>query len=92
MTTPTWEDCTAYSRGDRERIPTTFEIKSGKLQIVITNCHIYHKDVWVMHCFRLGIDTRPLPAAITREQAQLHAKKQVENLLAELQQDLDAIP
>ena len=92
MTTPTWKDCTTYRQGDKERIPTVFEIKSGKLRVVVTNGHIYCKGHWVMHCHSLGIDTLPLPGATTREQAQQHARQRVDSAIAELQQGLAAIP
>ena len=45
-----------------------------------------------MHCFQLGIDTLLLPGATTREQAQQHARQRVDSAIAELQQDLEAIP
>ena len=98
MTTPTWKDCTTYRQSDKERIPTTFDIKSGKLRIVITSSQIYYnrrchrEGQWVMHCFQLGIDTLLLPGATTREQAQQHARQRVDSAIAELQQDLEAIP
>jgi hypothetical protein len=92
MTTPAWTDCTTYRQGDKERIPTTFEVESGMLRIVVTNGHIHYKGQWVMHCYRLGIDTELLRGALTREQAQQHARQRVESAIAELQQDLDYIP
>jgi hypothetical protein len=92
MTQPIWKDCTTYSQGDKERIPHSFEVISGDLRISITSGHIHYKGQWVMHCYKLGIDTKPLAVGITREQAQAQACKIVENRLAELQQDLEAIP
>jgi len=92
MTTPTWTDCTTYRQGDKERVPTIFKVRSGKLQIVVTNGHIYCKGEWIMHCDALGINTQPLKEALTREQAQAFAWKRVESKLAELQADLEAIP
>jgi hypothetical protein len=88
----TWKDCTSYARGDKERIPVSFDIRSGDIRIVITKDHIYYRGKWVMHCHALGIDTRPLAIGITQEQAQQQARKIVENRIAELQADLDAIP
>ena len=55
-----WRDCTSYSRDDKERVPTTYEIKHGYLRIVITCGHIYHRPKWVLHCQTIGIDSRPL--------------------------------
>jgi len=68
-----WKDCTSYSRDNKERIPTTFELKfpSG-LRITITKDHIYYKGDWVMHCKNVGIDTHPLNVK-TQEEAQTKA-------------------
>lgn len=53
-----WRDCTSYSRGDKERVPTSYEIKHGWLRICITCGHIYHRPKWVLHCGALGIDSK----------------------------------
>ena len=68
-----WKDCTSYSRGNKERIPTAFELRfpSGLL-LVIMSGHIYYKGEWVMHCFNVGIDAHPLIVK-TQEEAQRKA-------------------
>ncbi len=68
-----WNDCTNYSRNDKERIPTVFEVKfpSG-LRITILKGHIYYKDKWVMHCFNVSIDTHPLNVE-TQKEAEIKA-------------------
>lgn len=53
-----WRDCTSYSRDDKERVPTTYEITHGYLRIVITCGHIRYRPNWVLHCFAVGIDTK----------------------------------
>lgn len=57
-----WRDTTSYSKGDSERVPTTYSIVSGDLYITITCGHIYHRPDWVMHCHALHMDTVPLKA------------------------------
>jgi hypothetical protein len=53
----TWKDTTSYSRGDTERVPTTFTIITGELSITVTRGHIRCPGMWVMHCPSLRIDT-----------------------------------
>jgi len=55
-----WKDTTNYSRDDKERIPTAFAATLGDLRIVVTSGHIYYRGQWIMHCFKVGVDTLPL--------------------------------
>ncbi len=51
MSRPVWEDITSYSRDDRERIPSTWELRlTREVRIVVTRGHIYDRENWVMHC------------------------------------------
>ena len=59
-----WKDTTTYSRGQKDRTPTTFSIRlTRQFSITITNAHIYYPGDWVMHlhpvfeCRLLGADT-----------------------------------
>jgi hypothetical protein len=78
-----WTDTTSYSRGDTERVPTTWCIGENRIKISVTKGHIYYPDKWVMHCFTLKIDTLPLKAE-TLEDAQSEAletvRRSIENL------------
>lgn len=58
----TWVDSTSYSRDDKERVPNTWTLTlpETKLRITVTKGHVYSPGKWVMHCFELGIDTKPL--------------------------------
>ena len=80
---PEWKDVTSYSRDDKERKPTGFQIGVGDLQIIITCAHIYHSPNWVVHCYALQIDTKRLQAT-TREEAQAEAINIVKEKLAKL--------
>lgn len=68
----TWEDCTSYSRGDKERVPTTFSTTIGGLKIVITCAHIDLKDKWLAKCHYLDIHAH-LKSAETANEAALFA-------------------
>lgn len=68
-----WKDATCYSRGDKERKPTTWEVQSGPLRIVVTCGHFHHRPEWVMHCFSIGLDKAALRMGLTKEQAQAEA-------------------
>ena len=85
-----WKDCTTYPRGDKERVPTAWEIKSGDLRIVVTSGHIYYKGRWVMHCARLRIDTYPL-SATSKKEAQLSAIEVVRQKIYGLKEDIDLL-
>ena len=58
----TWKDITSYSRNDVDRTPSTFEKVSGNLRVCISNGHINYRPNWIMHCYDLGINTKPLKA------------------------------
>jgi hypothetical protein len=56
-----WKDITSYSRNDEERRPTTWELKQGRLRIVVTCSHVEYRGKWVLRCANLGLDLYPLP-------------------------------
>lgn len=86
-----WKDVTTYSRGDKERKPTTWEIKGGSLKIDVTCGYIHRKGEWIMHCFAVGIDTYHLKYAETKEQAQEAALRMVRTKIQSMLEDIDAI-
>lgn len=51
-----WEDCTSYSKSDKERVPTTFSTHIGGMKLVITCGHIHAKGEWLASCHSLNID------------------------------------
>lgn len=82
-----WKDATSYQRGDKERIPTAYELKLTGLRIYITCAHIHHEPDWIMHCRVLNIDTRPLAAnslAGAKAEAIYEVKKLIEFFAAKL--------
>ena len=82
-----WQDKTSYSRSDVERKPTTWTAQSGRLTVTVTCGHIDYKPDWVMHCHELGINTRPLPNAGSKEEAQAQAIAVVKAKIASLMAD-----
>lgn len=74
-----WKDTTTYSQTDTERIPTTYTLELNGLRITVTCGHVLYKPQWVMHCFALFIDTKPLPNCASAEEAQTRAIKIVYN-------------
>jgi hypothetical protein len=90
-TAPQWEDCTTYSQGDKDRIPTTWAIQSGGVRIVVTKGHITWRGHWIMHCRALGIDTKPLATGITKEQAQRQAITIVQSKALDILQNIEAM-
>ena len=77
-----WTDGTSYSRDDKERIPTTWELRVGKLRIWITNGHVCYKGIWIMTCPDLNLREIVLLAK-TKEEAQREAIKDIADLLEE---------
>lgn len=52
-----WKDETTYSRFDTQRVPTSFSLSVGVIEVYITSQHIFNPGNWVMHCKQLGLDT-----------------------------------
>ena len=42
-----WKNISSYSQGEKDRTPTTFEFRAGRLRIVVTRHIHFPKDVWV---------------------------------------------
>lgn len=70
--TAQWKDATKYSRGDKERIPTVFEVKLGVYRLVVMSSHIYYPGQWVMTLQPLINEPRKLDAR-SGEEAQAKA-------------------
>lgn len=87
-----WKDCTGYSQGDRDRIPTSWQIIVGPLRVTVTCGHIYYKGKWIMHCdpfFR----EKPLGDDINgARDAQNRALAMVRSKLQEAQTAIAAVP
>ena len=86
-----WKDTTSYSRGDKERIPTTFTVTVDELSITITCGHIRYRPDWVMHCFNLGIDTLPMPSCENLDEAKRRAVAIVKHKLSRLTEAVNEI-
>lgn len=82
-----WKDTTSYSRDDKERKPDCFTAKSGKLTITVTCGHIHYRGVWIMHCFKLGIDTLELKNCTSLEEAKMRAISIVKSEFSQLSSD-----
>ncbi len=53
-----WKDASSYSRNDKERIPTVWELKVGGLRIVVHR--IIHYPEWYVSCYNLNIENKCL--------------------------------
>ena len=82
-----WNDATSYSRDDKERKPTAWEICGDRLRIYITCRHINNPGNWVMHC-RPWFDTTDLKVD-TLEEAKEKAVKMVYAVLAKCANDIE---
>jgi hypothetical protein len=68
-----WKDSTSYSKGDKERKQTAWTYQNDLLRITVTNNHRDYPGKWIMHCFAIGINTKPVSLVTdeaTPEQAQ----------------------
>jgi len=79
MKTIEWTDCTSYRRGE-ERNPRSWEAKAGTLSIKVVFGHLHHPKSWVMHCYKMGLDTERLEAT-TEDDAKIEALAIVRNTL-----------
>ena len=94
MSTPVWKDATSYSRGDRERVPSAWDIVSGALRVVVVSRHRLVPGQWVMHCHELRMDTVSLGVCSSQpaERAQAEAIKLVRARLEKLTAWAQALP
>lgn len=53
-----WKDRTSYSRGDKERIPSIWELEVEGLKIVVHK--IIHYPEWYLSCYDLHIEKQCL--------------------------------
>lgn len=54
-----WKNTTSYSKSDNKGVVRTTSIDINGLKITVTK-HLHYGDELVMHCYDLGINTRPL--------------------------------
>ncbi len=87
-----WKNTTSYSRGDKERKPTTWTLhgNTGK-RITITCNHIHYPGEWVMFCESVGIKEKQIFVdADNLEEAKavtlVRVKEKIEELNAEWSQ------
>jgi len=55
-----WKDATTYSRDNKERKQTAWELTLPSLRIWVSKGHKNHPGEFVMHCFALGIESKRL--------------------------------
>ena len=86
-----WKDATRYTRSEiRAGKPVdAFSVKSGKLQIWISNAHPMYPDAWVCTCDQIAIHSfrLRLPASAPAEEAQARAHALVGDAIADLHND-----
>lgn len=70
-----WTDSTIYSQSEKPpRVPRAWSLQIDKGFVITVTCgHIHYRPEWIMHCFALGIDTRPLAKGIDADAAQAEA-------------------
>lgn len=81
-----WQNVTGYSQGDKERKPSAWRIKLGKVSLSVVSGHIYYPGRWIMR-FTPFVDMLELNVA-TETEAQAKAIKIAK---AMLQEAIDAI-
>lgn len=85
-----WKDATNYSRDQKERKQTAWELKLPSLRIWIGCGHRNYPGEFVMHCFELGVDTHRLnlkadtDIEIVKEKALKICRMIANNLVTEL--------
>jgi len=45
-----WKNCSSYSRGQKDRTPTAWEIKAEDIRICVHRHIHYPKDQWLLSC------------------------------------------
>lgn len=87
-----WTDATTYSRFDKERKQTAWELKTSEIRIWISNDYLYYPGEWVYACQHLRVNAKSLklPADATPEEAQARAlawvKVRLQKMITSLEQ------
>lgn len=84
-----WKNTTSYSKSDNTDEVRASSICIKGLRITVTR-HIYYEDWLVMHCYELGIDTKPLNVKDMQE-GQRVAIELVKNRAEEILESLEMI-
>ena len=88
-----WKDITSHSQGDKERVPSTWELRlTNDIRIVVLRTHRADPDNWTMHCSP-WFDTRnlALPSTVeNRDEAQRRALRLVRAKIWEVYDALSA--
>lgn len=84
---PQWKDQTSYSRDDRERIPSVWQLQlTHELYITVVRKHRHNPGSWVMHCAPWfdthSLDLMPIPE--NRDEAMARALSKVRTKIEEL--------
>lgn len=84
---PQWKDQTSYSRDDRERTPSVWQLQLTRdIRITVVRKHIHNPDSWVMHCNPWfdthSLDLTPIPE--NRDEAMARALSKVRTKIEEL--------
>ena len=85
-----WKDTTSYSRSDNERIPRSWQIKSGSLIITIHRHRDYDPDIWLVSCYELSISQHKLKNK-ELNQAKNEALLIVKNAIEILRSDINKL-
>lgn len=89
-----WVDATGYSQGERGKVePRAWQIKSGAVNIWVSNGHIYHPGEWAVVCSLVGfVKPMGLKADIPAAEAQRLALALVRGEFGLIAADLAALP
>ncbi|WP_421696878.1 hypothetical protein [Ancylobacter sp.] len=87
MMSAKWKDITSYSRDDKERVPSTWELRlTPYTRIFVMRSHRADPDNWTMHCGP-WFDTYPLGLPSKMENRD-EAMSRALNLVADKIEDL----
>lgn len=84
-----WEDITSYRQGDKERIPASYEKRTGFLRVVVTRSIHGDRGAWYLRSNLPGLDMVEVGRGDDPVPAQRQALKLVKSRLAELAQNLE---
>lgn len=86
-----WEDTTSYTQSDKERIPRIWQLRIGKMRLVVHR-HLHHDpDQWLMTVHGdINIDNRPLLQK-DLDKAKREALAALHNTLDRLCRDVAAV-
>lgn len=86
-----WKDTTSYSQREENRVPRSWSVDLGKVDVTIYRHIHYPSDVWLLKCNYLGLNRELVSQEVeaAKSEAVALVKVEIERKIVELKRQLD---